>query len=169
MLNRQQKAQQIADLSNHLKTDNAVIFINFQGLGANEVSHLRQQVRQENSGLKVIKNTLLQLALGQNKLDVPDDIFNQPLAIVTSSDEIAGAKILYLFGKEHENLKILGGLIAGQFEGKDEIVKLAILPSRDELQAKIVGSLSGLIFRLENSLKSNLYKLTNVLNNARRA
>jgi len=63
----------------------------------------------------------------------------------------------------------LGGLIAGQFEGKDEIVKLAILPSRDELQAKIVGSLSGLIFRLENSLKSNLYKLTNVLNNARRA
>ena len=81
-------------------------------------------------------------------------------------DEVAPAKILYLFSKEHENLKLIAGLVNGELLSQEELINLAQLPSKAELLAKLVGSLaapmSGMLSVLQGNLKSLMYILSNI-------
>lgn len=164
VLTRQQKTQQIQNLTEHLKQDKAVVLVNFQGLKVNEVGELRRKLREENNPYQVVKNTLLKIALKNAQREVAENLLDQPLALVFSpDDEIAPSKIIYNFQKEHESLKIVGGLFEGQFVGEDVIKNLAMLPSREELYAKLVGSLATPISGFVSVLRGNLWGIVSVL------
>ena len=72
--------------------------------------------------------------------------------ISSNEDYLQPLKAVYKFAKDHENFKIKGGIIEGEVKSVEEILTLAKLPSREELLAKLAGSLLGTISKLAVAL-----------------
>ena len=161
---RQQKEELLKEVEG-LVAGKATVFTGFSKLSVKELTDLRGQLRAAGSNYKVAKNTLLKKALADKGVEIPTEIFDVQLAIATSStDEVEPNKIVVNFAKGHENLKILGAIVDNKFVDESGVKALATLPSRDELYAKVVGSIAAPLSGLVNVMSGNLRGLVNVLN-----
>ena len=165
-----QKKEIIEDLKQNLTNQKAVVFVDFQGLGAKALSELRDKLKEADCLLKVTKKTLLGLVFessGDSSLKEKVKNIEGELALVFGfKDEIRPAKIIHQFSKENENLKILGGLIKNEeykFLTIQEVIDLALLPSKEEVFARLVGVLNAPIANFANVLKGNLRNFVFVL------
>lgn len=164
MLTRQQKEQQVADLHNKLGKIKSLIFTDYSGVRVDELTKIRRNLKEQGIDYKVIKNRLFKIALNQRKIDIEKNLLERPLAAAFSyQDEVAPAKILSEAQKQTEALEILGGIYNDRYIDQKEVMKLAKLPGRDELLAKIAGSLNAPISGLVNVLAGNMRGLINVL------
>ena len=81
----------------------------------------------------------------------------------SAEDPVAPAKILNDFSKDHKALEIKAGILDGKVIALDEVKALAELPSREELLAKLVGSMqapiSGLVNVLQGTIRNFVYTL----------
>jgi large subunit ribosomal protein L10 len=167
-----QKKEIIEDLKQNLTNQKAVIFVDFQGLDAKALSELRDKLKEANCLLKVTKKTLLGLvfeSLGDSSLKEKVKNIEGELALIFGfKDEIMPAKLIYQFSQENENLKILGGLIKNEeykFLTVQEVIDLALLPSKEEVFARLVGTLNAPIANFVNVLRENIKGLIYLLNN----
>jgi len=167
MTSKEKKQKIINDLADKLARQKAVIFSDYTGLKVNQVQKLRRQLREKQIDYQVSKKTLIDLALKKAGLDKirAKELPGQLVLVFGYQDEISPAKILYNFSKENEALKILAGLVNGEYLTEEAIISLAKLPSREELLAKLIGSISAPLFGLINAFQGNLRKLTNLLRN----
>ena len=78
-------------------------------------------------------------------------------------DEISPAKAIYQFSKENPNLKILGGFFENKFREAEDFIALAQIPSKEELLARLAGSLSAPVTNFVRALEYNLKGLIYVL------
>lgn len=165
-----QKKEIIEDLKQNLINQKAVVFVDFQGLGAKALSELRNDLKEADCLLKVTKKTLLGLvfeSLKETSLKEEVNNLQGELALVFGlKDEIMPAKIIYQFSKENENLKILGGLVKNKeykFLTVQEVIDLALLPSREEVFARLIGTLNAPVTNFVNALKGNLRNFVFIL------
>ena len=160
MITKEQKKETIKDLVDKLSRQKSVIFSDYTGLGFNQFQVLRYQLREQGIDCQVAKKTLIDLALEKAGFDIK--IKELPGRVVLAfgyQDEVLPAKILYNFSKENEALKILTGLVQGEYLENEAIISLAKLPSRQELLARLVGSFSSPLSGLINALQGNMRKL----------
>ncbi|MBI5621274.1 50S ribosomal protein L10 [Candidatus Falkowbacteria bacterium] len=163
---KQQKEVAIKDLSDKLSRVKSAVFTSFDDLPVSAVNQLRRQCRAEQVDYVVMKKTLLKKSLaeaGVSGVDA-DSMAGGVAAVFGYTDEITPAKIVSTFAKSHEVMQIFGGLMDRQFVGLEMIKHLAALPSRQELLAKMVGSLSAPMSGLVNVLQGNLRGLVIALN-----
>lgn len=161
---KEQKTQIIDNLKDKLARKKAIVLLNFRGLKVEESEELRKLLREKQIDLAVTKNTLLKIILNEKGISVADDVLSQPLALAFSyDDEVVISKEISLFAKEHEALEILGGILDEGYVSSDVIEKLAKLPSREELLAKLVGSIASPLSGMVNVLSGNIRGLVNVL------
>ena len=108
----------------------------------------------------VAKKTLFRLASKNNNLpELPDEVMDGPVSASFSYDDvIAPARVLYQFSKENENLELLGGIVDGRLVLKTDAKQLATLPSREELLAKLVGSMKAPISGFHGTLSGIMRK-----------
>ena len=168
---RQQKEQTLTDLIEKFASSKAAVFINFDGLNVADTQAFRKACRENGLDYIVAKKTLLKLALDKNKLNEIDvNQFEKGVGTVFGSeDEVAPAQVVDRFAKDHEAMTILGGLMIENPEGQKfldqaSVNALAKLPSKEELLAKLVGSLKSPINGFANVLVGNLRGLVQVLN-----
>lgn len=163
-LTRPQKEQLIIDMSGKLSQSKPILLVNYQGLKVKEIRELKKKLWKEGIGFQIIKNTLFKIALKQAGLSIEESLLDQPVAIVWGKDdEVTSSKIAVEFGKTDEKMKIIGGVINNQYVDIEIIKKLAVLPGRQELYAKLVGTLNAPMFRLVNVLQGNLRNLVYLL------
>jgi len=163
---RQQKEAVIKDLAEKIKKAKSLVFVNFDGLKVKEIEQLRKKCRVENIDYLVAKKTLMKKAFkdaGLEEID-PKSFERETATVISYEDEVAPARIIQGFTKEHEALKAFGGVLEGKFVAKDKIIELSKLPSKDELLAKVVGSIKAPISGFVNVLAGNLRSLVYVLN-----
>ncbi len=164
-ITREKKEQIVKELTEKFKTSVISVITDYRGLNVGEISDLRKKAREKEAEYKIAKNTLFIKALKSAGIGVNESIFSQPIAIAFGySDEVDPPKLLNEFSKEHENLEILGGIIEGKFVSREDILNLANLPGREELYARVVGSLAAPLRNLANVLQGNLRGLVSVLN-----
>lgn len=164
MLTKEQKTLQINDLTDKLQKSKAVVLATYRGLKLDELTELRRTLKKEGISIQVVKNTLLKRVFEADGKDISEETLEKPLAVVFSaSDEITPAKLVAAFSKEHEKLEIVGGVYEDKVVASDVILQLALLPSRDELLARVVGSLSAPVSRFVGALRWNGYALASVL------
>ncbi len=138
----QAKQEVVAEIKEHLKGTEAVILVDYRGLSVKQASELRRKVRETGSELVVYKNTLTAIALREMALPPMDELLAGPSAFVfVQGDPVASAKALANFAKDNDALELKGGLVQNQVLGTDGIKALAALPSREELLAKLLGTL----------------------------
>ncbi len=166
MLTREQKEQLVEQLKNKLKEKKIVVFTDFRGLGVDDMNELRSKIKEEGGEYKVVKHSLLKLAVKGAGLDKASlsNIENHPLGIVFGEDEVALPKAIYNFSKDHETLKMIGGILDKNPLSLDQLNTLALIPDREELYGKIVGSLSAPLYGMVNVLQGNLRNLVYILN-----
>jgi large subunit ribosomal protein L10 len=163
-LTRIEKEQLVADATKNLETSKAVILVNYQGLKVKEIQDLKRKLYEKGMGFQIMKNTLFKIALKKEGISVDEALLDQPVAVVWGlDDEVTPAKMAVDFQKTAEKLDIIGAIINQEFAPESTVKQLAALPGRDELYARLVGTLNSPMYRLVNALQGNLRGLVSIL------
>lgn len=141
-LNRDQKSDQVAWFENVLNDNEVVVVMKNAGLTVAEVSDLRSQVREVGGGVKVVKNRLAKIAIGDRPGSEVKDLFTGPTVVAYSEDPVSAPKVVVKWVKDHDNLEILGGLMGETAMDPQGIDTLSKMPSREEILSQIAGSLT---------------------------
>jgi large subunit ribosomal protein L10 len=164
MKTREEKSQEVSELNEQIGKASNAFLIDFKGITVPQVTELRKQVRQTNSGYVVVKNTLALIALKDSPIISMKEKFTGPTAIAfNSTDAVVLAKALTKFAKDVPAVQFKGALLNGQVVPASEIQNIANLPSREELVAKLLYLLQSPIRGLVTVLQANIRNLTVVL------
>lgn len=163
---KKQKQEMVQELTDKLKGAKSTVIFKLEGLPVEATTSLREKCKEENVEVLATKKTLLKLALeGQDIKDVDVKSFEGGLAVaISADDEVTPAKILKDFAKENEQLEFRAGVLEGKLISLETVQQLADLPSKQELLAKVVGSMKAPISGFVNVMQGNLRGLINVLN-----
>ena len=163
---KEQKKQIIKNLVDKISKAKSVVFVQFAGLGVKDNEELRNMLHGEQSEYYVAKKTLMDLAFKRAGVEgiKAKEFEGQIAAIFGYEDEVAPAKIVDKFknGKEIQ-IEFIGGILENKFIDIATVSELAKLPSKQELYAKIVGSINAPVFGFVNALAGNLRNLVYVL------
>ena len=164
-ITRERKEQLVSQFAEKLARSKSAVFTDYRGLTVEEIMEVRDKLREQGIEFKVIKNTLFGLAVKEAKLDIdPEELAGHPVAVAFGfNDEVAPAKIVFNFARDHEALEIIGGILEGKNIDAAGIKSLAQLPSREELIAKMLGSINAPVSNFVGVLHANLRGIVNVL------
>lgn len=155
--NRQIKEAKVAEIKEKLEKAQAVVLADYQGLSVEEDTTLRKELREAGVEYKVYKNSLVTLAAKELGLEGISEYLEGPVSIAFGyEDATAPARILHTFAKDHKKLELKAGIVDKVIYDKAQIEKLATIPSKEVLIAKLLGSfkapLSNLAYLL-NAIK----------------
>ncbi len=143
----------------------SVVFTNFKGLSAQDMSNMRSLMREKGGEYKVVKNTIALMAIKQRGKEDAQQFVSGPCAIAfLPEDPVGPMKILINFSKEHEAFLLKGGIIEGDIVDIEKLRKLAALPSRNELLTSVVRDLQAPISNLVSYLNQIILGLVCVVN-----
>lgn len=158
------KAQLVADLTAQIKESDALFLTNYKGLTYVQQTAVRSEIKELGSDFKVVKNTLLKIALNNNEIDSMDSYLIEPTACaVVSGDVAAIAKIIKKYTKEFDKFEVKAGFLDGSVLTANDVNVLADLPSREELLAKMLGSMNAPVSNFVSLLANIPRSLLNVL------
>lgn len=161
---KQSKEESMQSLVEGLKTAKSAVFANFQGLKVSESEELRAKCIEQNVTYVASKKTLLKRALKDLDLDVDTKAYEGGVAVILGNeDEVAPAQILAKFAKDHELVKLFGGVLEGKYIDSAKVVELSKLPSKQQLYAQLVGTMNAPVSGFVNVLAGNLRGLVRVL------
>ena len=161
---RAQKEKVVADLVDRLNRIKAAVFVNYTGLKVLEVEELRKKLHEYQIEYLVVKNTLFKIALEKSTLDVKmDDMSGQVGMLLSYSDEVTAAKLAAEFGKLHPALKMKAGLLEGEIIDEAKVIELSKLPSKEELLARVVGSINAPVSNFAGVLRAQVASVVHVI------
>ena len=138
-MDRSQKADLVTELKQVFNETSVVVITRNLGLSVAQSTELRLKMRDAGAQFKVAKNRLALIALEESQYKPIGDLLKGPIALATSGDPVAAAKVAVDFAKTNDKLEIVGGAMGTTLLDVNGINALAALPSLDELRATIVG------------------------------
>ena len=136
------KKEQVSDLASKMKEAKLILLTDYRGINVEEVTSLRNDLRNAKAEYKVIKNNITKRALAEAGIEGLEDKLEGPTAVImTNEDYLEPTKAIYKFSKDNDFYKIKGGVVEGKVLSAEEIITLAKLPSRQELLSMLAGSL----------------------------
>ena len=138
-MDRSQKADTVAALNATFQQVGVVVVTRNLGMTVEQTTAMRVKMREAGASLKVSKNSLTKLAIADTDYAAIGDMLTGPVALATSVDPVAAAKIAVEFAKTNDKLEIIGGAMGALVLDADGIKALASMPSLDELRAKLIG------------------------------
>ena len=167
-ITRAAKEQAVTQLQDELAQLKLVVLTDYRGLSVSEISELRAQLRAEGMSYRVTKNTLLRIAAaGSPKLkDIDPEIFTGPMALALSTtDEVAPARVIFQYAKDHKALEIVGAITGdGELLDPAQVKALATLPTREQLLAQVVGTIAAPLSGFVGVMGANVRGIVTVLN-----
>ncbi len=137
-----------------------MILTDHNSLTVSQMTKLRNKLWDGNAQYHVVKNTIMGKALEGELKDQVAPMLNGPTSIIFGyGDVVSPAKALSAFIKENEKPAIKCGVLDGKFLSVADIKKLASLPSREVLLAKVVGGIQAPLYGLVNVLQGPIRKL----------
>jgi large subunit ribosomal protein L10 len=169
-LKKEQKVNLAEEMHNLLEASKAMIVSDYRGLTVEKISVLRNNLRKEGATFRVVKNTLMKKAMPGTPYAESTGLFEGPTAVaIAPADPVGIIKALVAFAKENEKFTIKGGVLGGVLLAPEGIARMAILPPREVLLSRAVGSMKSPLVRMVGSLGSPLRGLVGVLDAIRKA
>lgn len=163
-MNRAEKEKQVASLNEKFQDAKVLVYTDFRGLKVFQINRLRRQIKESGGDFFVVKNRLARLAARGTMAEKLENELVGPVAVALGhSDEPGIAKALKGFAEEHPELVIKAGLMEGRLLAAGDIRRWADLPSREELLAKLLGTLNAGPGNLVRTLNGVGVKLMGVL------
>ena len=151
-LSLEQKQAMVSEVSGQLKGAQAVIVAEYRGLNVELVTQLRSKARKSGLYLRVLKNTLARRAVQGTPFEKLTDEMYGPLMYGITQDPVAGAKVMSEFAKDNELFVIKAGAMPGSLMSAKDVKALALLPSREELLAKLMGTMQAPVAKLVRTM-----------------
>ncbi len=164
-MNRQQKEATVQSLKERFSQSSAAFVVGYSGLSVVQMQDLRSQLRKDGGVLKIAKARLLKRAVGDLEGDSAlNPYLKEQIGVVFASDEApAVAKVLSVFSKSNKALQLVVGKLDDMVLDSQGIIRIATLPSKDVLRAKLCGTLQAPITRLVFGLNMQIMQLLLVL------
>ena len=149
------KKEIVADLKEQLKEAQLAFVINYEGLSVAEITDLRDRLRSSGASCKITKNTLMNIAIeGDEDWQPMQEFLGDAAAFLLTGEEIGAAVKAYKgFRKDTKKTELRGGVMEGQALTSSQVEALGDLPTKDELYAKIAGSINALATKLAVGIK----------------
>ncbi|NCC62561.1 50S ribosomal protein L10 [Desulfobulbus propionicus] len=142
-MNRDQKTDVISALNDTFSKAKFAVVADYRGLKVTELEKLRKNLRQNDAQIQVAKNTLLRLAVKGTPYESLTDSFSGTTAVAVGFTEPVGpAKALAAFAKEYNAFSIRSASLEGSILKPEDVEALSKLPSREELLAKLLGTMA---------------------------
>ena len=151
-LNLQEKQAVVAEVAKQVAGAQAIVMVENRGMAVADMTRLRAKARASGVYFRVVKNTLVRRAVAETPFASLADRMVGPLAYGIGPDPVAVAKVLNDFAKGNEKFVITGGAMPGQVMSAKEIAALAALPSREELIARLLGTMQAPITKFVRTL-----------------
>lgn len=163
---RAQKEQDLSELTARLQGAKSIVLSEYRGTTVKDIDKFRRVLSSEGIQSKVYKIPLIKKAFEANGIEASEIMdYKVPVIVsVSQDDEVAPARIVKTFSKDVKTIGIISGVLDGAFASKEQMVALADLPSKDELRAKLVGTINAPVSGFVNVLAGNIRGLINVLN-----
>ncbi len=155
--------QELAELQEKVGKSTAMYVVDYQGLTHQQLEEARREFRENDAEIAITKNTLVNIALKEKEIDVADQLHGPTATLFAYSDGITVARILKDFNKKYDLPTIKFGIFEGNVIDADGVMKIASLPPKDVLLAKMLGGLNAPISGFVYVLNANISKLAMVL------
>lgn len=162
-LTKAKKNEVVADVSETLAASKLTVVAEYQGTTVKAIQALRKEAKSNGTRVSVIKNRLVIKALADSDTLKGVDtsaLKGQLLYAFNSSDEVAPAQVLNNFAKTNPSIQFVGAITAdGNFMSADDVKALATLPSKNQLIAEVIATLTSPVNDVMNALSGNLHGL----------
>ena len=155
----------VEEIINKIKAAKSVVLVDYNKLTVAEVTALRNKCREANCEYKVYKNTLIRKAFNDLGYNDFDSDLNGPTAVAFGVDETSAAKLMSEAAKTYDTkIVIKSAFVDNSYVDKNGAKALASMPSREELVAKMLGSMQAPIANFAGVLNNMLGSIVRVLN-----
>ena len=147
-MNRTEKLALAEQMRDQFSRAKVALFADFKGLGAREADQLRHLLRGHDAEVKVLKNNVARLALGEAQLGAQTQslinaTIGPTLVAFAYGDPTVAAKVFFKFAQDHQALRIKESLMGTKRLEAADVEALAKLPSREVLLAQLLRALNG--------------------------
>ena len=137
-----QKQIFIDQIKDKFERAESAVVIDYMGITVAEADEMRKKLREAEVDYTVYKNTLVKRAIEGTKYEALGEILEGPSGFAFSYDDAtAPARVLNDARKAYKKMEFKGGIIEGEYFDKENIEKIAAIPSRDTLISKFMGSI----------------------------
>ena len=143
----------IEEIQSSIKDAKSVVVVDYRGLTVEQDTRLRKTLRENNVTYKVYKNTMINFAIKGTEFESLAPYLEGPTAIaISTEDATAPARAICKFAKEAPKLEVKAGVVEGTMYDAKGIAQVASVPSREELLAKLLGSMKSPISNIARVL-----------------
>ena len=154
------KRETIEQLRGEIAGSTALIVSEYRGLKVSELAEIRRALRKSDVTYHVVKNRLLRIAAAETNGEALSPLLVGPTAIaIGRGDESVAAKAVLDATRPFKVVKITGAVLGDRRIDADAVTRLATLPSRPVLQAKLAGAMQAPIATLAGLLVANIRNL----------
>lgn len=144
----------VAEISESIKDAQSVVLVTYSGITVEQDTALRKELREAGVVYKVYKNTMMNFAFKDTPCEALAKHLEGPNAIaICKDDATASARILAKHAKTVPTLKLIAGVVEGNYYDEAGVQALASVPSREELLGKLLGSIQSPITNFARVIK----------------
>ncbi len=165
-ISRARKEELVALYAEQLAQSNGIIFAHYTGLTVPQMQDLRRRVREVEGQVFVVKNTLLQRVLAEKAIEMPEGFLTGPMIVgFCHQDAPPIAKAFREFSKEMEEGRFIlrGAVVEGTFYDEKAVLRLADLPSREQLLAQVLATINAPASQTVGVIASGIRQVLNVV------
>ena len=165
-MNKSEKQQYIENLDQMSKDYSAIFVASFSEMSVKEMIEFRTEIRNNDGVTKVSKNNIVKIFVNKDdeKKGLIDFLFNQKLLIFTNNP-VGTSKVCKKFEKDLKKLSAEAAFFDNQLYSKEDIAKVATLPSLEEIRGKIVGLINAPASKLVRLLQRPDQDIISILQN----
>ena len=152
---RPEKIAEVEAIAERMRGAQSMVLADFTGLTVAQMTVFRATCREKSVECRVVKNRLARIAADDADLSILKEHLNGPTAIMFGPEsQVDPAKIVVDFAKDNEAMEIKGGILDGAYLDAKEVVALSRTPSKDELIAKMMGSINSPVSGIAMSISA---------------
>ena len=165
-MNKLEKKEYIENLDKMSKEYSALFVTSFTKMSVKEMIDFRTEIRNNEGVTKVSKNNIVKIFLDKDEKKKPlSEFLSQQKLLIFTNNPVGTAKVCKKFEKDLKKLSAEVAFFDDMLYSKDDIAKVATLPSLDEIRGKIVGLISAPASKLVRVLLRPDQDIISILNN----
>jgi large subunit ribosomal protein L10 len=153
------KEATVAELREEIAGARTMIVSEYRGLTVREIAEIRRALHKQDVKYRVIKNRLMRIAAQDSVGEALAPLLTGPTAIAFGTDEAGTAKAVLDATRPYKVVRITGGVLGDRPIDADAVTRLASLPAREVLLAKLAGGMQAPVGTLAGLLAAPLRNL----------